>query len=67
MRGFNLKKSMHDSDTNIVPLWKTFVLWQKKVILKILGYSRYTIWTPKSAKKVIAENSFAKPQSYSYS
>ena len=40
-----------------VPLWKTFVLRQKKVILKILGYSRYTIWTPKSAKKVIAENS----------
>ena len=24
-------------------------------MLKILGYSRYTIWTPKSAKKVIAE------------
>ena len=60
---------MHDSDTNInvCTSLENIRIMTKKVILKMLGYSRYTIWTPKSAKKVIAENSFATPQSYSYS
>ena len=36
----------------------------KKGLLKVLGYSRHEIWTLKSAKKVITENSSATLRSF---
>ena len=45
------------ADINACPYLENIRIVTRRVCFKVLGYSRHAIWTPKSAQKVITENS----------
>ena len=55
---------MSEADINACPYLENIRIVTRRVYFKVLGYSRHAIWTLKSAKKVITENSSATPRSF---